>query len=523
MRSFLLLPLLPVFAVHLPLLAAAEEFTVLTYNVENLFDADGVAMFDEYAMTGGEHAYSPAKVLLKLQHVAGILKTFNRGKGPDIVAFNEFEMDFTPETGRTDYASVLEEYSGTSVERMLTKELDDAVRDLPAEALLLKKLEDQGMTGYQLAVGQDTPDIRALGTNDRRRDRRAHKNAVFSKFPIKDVRSHSTPDARDILEVTLDVHGHPLTVFVNHWKSRAGDQAAEQTRRLNARTLRERLSAIFAADPAADVIVTGDFNSHYNQSKVNPHLGKTAINDVLGSQGDEAATAASQGFSLYNLWHELPPAQRFSDHHNGEWGTLMQKMITPGLYDHRGVQYIDNSFEVVILEGINTVGPFNLPRRWTNAGRGYGWSDHFPIAARFRTVETGDATKRIRLVNPGKDDAPDKPMQIGMDEWHPAKAPAFNPEYVKNPAVHIGEIFRVRGQISSVRPVAVRVAGKEYLLHSHDEDLRRKMRSFPEGARVEFAGELTLHRGRLQFLVKEDDWVLRAPERKRDWNGRQGY
>lgn len=503
-------------ALCLPLSSLAAEFTVVTYNVENLFDADGTAIFDDYKETDGEHAYSPAKLLVKLQNVAKILKTFNNGAGPEIVAFNELEIDFTPESGSADYAAVLEKYRTTTVARMLTTELDDDIRGLPVEALLLKQLEDDGMSGYRVAVGQDKPDLAAVGSSDRRVHRKAHKNAVFSKFPITEARSHPTPDARDILEVTLDVRGHPLTLFVNHWKSRAGDFAAEQTRRLNAQTLRTRLESIFAADPAADIIVTGDFNSQYNQSKVNPHLGKTALNDVLGSQGDEAATASAQSLSLYNLWHELPADRRFSDHYDGQWGTLMQTMLVPGLYDHRGVQYADNSFQAVVLDGINTVGPLKLPRRWTNAGRGGGWSDHFPISARFRTVEDGDAAKRIALTGPGTDDGPAELLETGIGDIDAKAVGKFDAAYADEPAGHIGQLFRVSGKIVSLRPLTIEAGGREFLLHSHDDNLRQKLRSFPKDGRLEFVGEFALHRGKLQFIIEKDDWILKEPKRQTD-------
>ena len=510
------LQLLTAAALLSPLASAAKEFTVVTYNVENLADADGVAMFDDYKPTGGEHSYSPAKLLVKLQNVAKVLKTFNDGAGPDVVCFNEFEMDFTPETGTTNYASVLEKYQDTTVEQMLTTGLNDDVRGLPVEVLLLKQLADEGMTGYEVAIGKDQPDLEALASDDRQVHRKAHKNAVFSKFPIKEVKSHATPDARDILEVKLDVNGHPLVVFVNHWKSRAGDLVAEQARRLNAQTLRARLDELFAEDPSVDVITAGDFNSHYNQSKVNPHLGKTAVNDVLGSQGDEAATAAATGYSLYNLWHELPPDRRFSDSYDGEWGTLMQMMVTPGLYDHRGVQYVDNSFGAVILDGVNTVGPRKLPRRWTNAGRGAGFSDHFPIAARFRTVEDGDTAKRMVLEKPGTDDAPSEALETDIENVAIDRVAAFKPEYAKDPAAHIGELFRVQGKVLSLRPLTIEVSGSQYLLHSHDDDLRQKLRSYPKEGQLEFVGEFALHRGKLQFVIDEDDWILREPKPAKD-------
>jgi hypothetical protein len=500
----------------LALPASAREFTVVTYNVENLFDADGAAMFDDYKETGEEMGYTPAKLLVKLQNIARVLKTFNNGAGPEIIAFNEFEMDFSPDSEVGDYAEFLAEYKDLTVEQMLTGKLNDEIRGLPVEALLLKYLTDEGMTGYEVVIGQDEADLAALDSDDRSVHRKAHKNALFSKFPVKDTKSHSTPDARDILEVTLDVEGHPLTVFVNHWKSRASDINAEQTRRLNAQTLRDRVDKILAADPSADIILAGDFNSQYNQTKVNPHLGKTGVNDVLGSQGDEAATASAAGFSLYNLWHELPPEKRFSDSYDGDWGTLMQKMITPGLYDHRGVQYVDNSFEVVVLKGVNTVGPLNLPRRWTNAGDGGGMSDHFPIAARFRTVEDGDTTKRLALSDPGTEDAPSELFEVGLETLKADKLPSFEAVHAKDPAKHMGEFFRVRGKIASLRPLAVEVGGNDYLLHSHDDDLRQKLRSYPKDGRLEFIGEFATHRGKLQFIVAEEDWILKEPRPAKD-------
>lgn len=496
--------------------AAAREFSVVTYNVENLFDADGVAAFDDYQETGAAHDYSPAKVLVKIANVAQTLRTFNDGAGPEIVLFNEFEIDFSPDTAVPDYAAFLAKYKNTTVDRMLTKELNDDVRGLPAEALLLKYLEDNGMTGYQVAIGQDKPDLEALTTNDRAIHRKAHKNVIFSKFPITETKSHPTPDARDILEATVDVEGHPLIVFVNHWKSRASDANAEQTRRLNAQTLRERLDAVFAADPSADVLVAGDFNSHYNQTKANPHLGKTAVNDVLGSQGDEAATASAKAYSLYNLWYELPPSQRFSDEYNGDWGTLMQMMVTPGLYDHQGVQYVDNSFGIVILEGLNTVGPFQRPRRWTNAGAGGGFSDHFPISARFRTVDDGDAAKRVTPVKPGTEDSPSEPIEVENHTLKPKNAPAFTSERAALPERIIGDVFRATGTIISLRPLTIEVDGNEYLLHSRDKDLRQQLRSYPKGGELAFMGEFSMYQGKFQFVIHDEDWIIREPAPAKD-------
>jgi endonuclease/exonuclease/phosphatase family metal-dependent hydrolase len=494
---------------------SALEFTVLTYNVENLFDVDRVALFEDYAETGEENAYSPSKLLKKIQSISHVMKTFNGGRGPEVACFNEFEIDFTPDSSAGDLDLFLEKYRNTTVERMLTSELTEEIRGLPVEALLLKHLNDNGMTGYHAVVGADEPDLAAAQIYDRGANKKAHKNAVFSKFPIKETRSHKTPDARDILEVVLAVEGHTLIVFVNHWKSGASNFSSEQSRRFNAKTLRDRLEAILKDDPAADILISGDFNSQYNQLQIYPFMGQTGLNTVLGSQGDEKATAVSSSYSLYNLWYELPPEQRRSDHYSGKWGTLMQKMITPGLYDYRGVQYVDNSFDVVLVDGINTVTPFKLPKRWSNRGDGSGASDHFPISARFRTVDNGDTSRRIKLESNRKGDAPRELFKINLNSIRPEDTPIFRNEAVAEASKHMGEIFRVTGTIVSLKPLTLGVDGKEYLLWSPKIELRKRMQNYPKDGRVSILGEFGQHKNKLQFIVADPSWLLQEPEGKK--------
>ena len=111
---------------------------------------------------------------------------------------------------------------------------------------------------------------------------------------------------------------------------------------------------------------------------------KTAIQDVLGSQGDAAMFKGEGKPDLYNLWFDLAPDQRFSDEYNGEWGTLIQILVTRGLGDGKGVDYVPGSFHQVRVPGVNSREPLGLPWRWTNYGPGWGASDHFPVIATFR-------------------------------------------------------------------------------------------------------------------------------------------
>lgn len=484
--------------------ARSGEFTIVTYNVEHLFDADRVAVFDDLEETNKPNSYSPLHLLGKLKSIARTLKSFNDGLGPEVVAFNEFEIDFTPDSKVTDATQFLQRYQNTTVEKMLTTELNDEIRGLPVEALLLKHLADEGMGPYQVAIGADQPVADA-------ESQKAHKNAVFTKFPIKNLRSHPTTQARDILEVELDIEGYPLILFVNHWKSGASSTESESARRDNARVVRHRLQEIFQNDPSADVVVTGDFNSVYNQSLAFSYMGKTALNDVLGSDGNETAVATGSGYFLYNLWYELPHEERRSDHHQGKWGTLMQTMVSPGLYDHRGLQYVDNSFRPVVLEGINVRTPLGLPRRWTNAGTGSGASDHFPLAARFRVISDNDTGKRLAIKNPGVPDKVYKPLSVAYNTIKPEQLTDFTSAMAADPAKYIGEFFRVKGSVVNLKPVTIEINGYNFQLWSWDVNLRKRLQQVPKDALIRFIGELSLHRGKWQFIVQDSSWLLDLP------------
>ena len=47
----------------------ARPFTVVAYNVENLFDLDGVAAYEDYQPT----KYTPAHALTKLRNIAAVV------------------------------------------------------------------------------------------------------------------------------------------------------------------------------------------------------------------------------------------------------------------------------------------------------------------------------------------------------------------------------------------------------------------------------------------------------------------
>lgn len=478
---------------------AARPFTVVAYNVENLFDLDGVAAYEEYQPGN----YTPAHALTKLRNIAAVVGRYESGRGPDILMLSEIEVDATPAATAPDYAAILRRYADRRLEDMLGARFDREVGDLPAEALLAKAFVERGMTGYQIVSGEAAT---AAGTGRRM----GVKSVLFTRFPVRLVRLHPIQDARPIIEAELEVDGAPLHVFVNHWKSGASDPGTEKTRVENARVLRARVDELLRADPNADLILGGDFNSQYNQHQRYPAMARTGVDDVLGARGDELGIRATQGGAgLYNLWYELPAAERGSDTYRGEWGTLIHLIVSRGLYDRRGVQYVDNSFGVGRFPGLNADAK-GLPFRWSFDGpAGRGFSDHFPVHARFVTVADNRPGDFIPLEHPSRERPEDaRPVVVEVDPVLVATALADLPPGPLRSEANKGRILRVEGRVLPGNRLAVEFRGEQFDVFSFDAPLREKLRrDHSAGDTLRFYGELGQYRERWQFVIQDASWV----------------
>jgi endonuclease/exonuclease/phosphatase family metal-dependent hydrolase len=481
--------------------AGAKPFIVVAYNVENLDDADGKTLFEDYQPA----KYSKAHVLTKVQNIARVIGQFEGGRGPDVIMFQEIEVDLTPSKAPPDCDALLKRYAGMKIEEMLGPKFDAEIADLPSEVLLAKALADHGMTGYHVLAAEN---IRTAESTHAL----AQRCVIFTRFPVKLAKSHPTLDARAILEVQVEVDGAPLYLFNNHWKSGAGDLETEKIRVENARTLRRRLDEILKADPNADIIIGGDFNSQYNQKQRYPKMKVTGLNDILGSQGNELAVRGPTR-DLYNLWYELPVSERGSDTFRGEWGTLMQIIVTRGLYDYRGVQYVDTSFGVAKIAGLNADAK-GLPVRWSFDGpAGSGFSDHFPVYAKFVTVPDNRTDRYLPLRNASVEPTAAAPSsRIDFSKVDVEKvalqADRLPPGANIRSADYKGKIFRVDGRVGRGKRLSVEFLGDTYDVWSFDAKLRDRLRAAHKaGVPFRFYGELGQYKERWQFLIHDESWV----------------
>lgn len=94
--------------------------------------------------------------------------------------------------------------------------------------------------------------------------------AVISRFPLKNMKVHAfdvrtqkqaQPGVRPLLQVTADIDGYELVIFVNHWKSKLGDNDEEESESEIWRDWQEAvLGNSILESGAGACVICGDFN-----------------------------------------------------------------------------------------------------------------------------------------------------------------------------------------------------------------------------------------------------------------------
>lgn len=213
----------------LPLLLFSTPIKIATYNVENLFDA--TYQWTEYKeYIPGKHNWNKRMVEIKLNHTAEVICDLNA----DILGLQEVENN--------------------NIFQQLVSQLSKVGCPYQYSAITHKK-------DASIQV------------------------ALLSRYPITkqdDIQVSYIAGVRNILEVEVEIEGNPLTLFANHWKSKAYN-GFESKRIQYAKALQTRIAKM---SEKKEYIILGDFNSDYNaymtlEEKINDTHGKTALNDVL--------------------------------------------------------------------------------------------------------------------------------------------------------------------------------------------------------------------------------------------------
>ena len=324
--------------VLIPFFLFAHPFTVATYNVENLFDA--VRNGTEYEeFIPGRHGWSERMAQVKLDRTAEVICDIDA----DIIGLQEVENEAVFEA-------------------------------------LRRRLSRAGCAyRYGVITHKRSAPIQV---------------GLLSRFPIvnsQELQVSYSPRVRNILEATVKVEGYPLTLFVNHWKSKSR-KGYESKRIAYAKALAKRLRKMPASK---EYIILGDLNTNYDAhltlpERLNDSGGRTGLNDVLQTAKGEDLLSVEEVIRTkgahYDLWQELPFSKRWSHKYYGRKSTLDHILLPASMFDGRGIDYVSGSFGVFKRSYLFTKkGYINGWQIKAGKHTGRGYSDHLPIVATFDT------------------------------------------------------------------------------------------------------------------------------------------
>lgn len=323
-----------------PLLLSAQELKVGAigfYNFENLFDTIDQEGVNDFEFTpAGDLGYDHQMYYDKLKKLAKVV--------------GEMATDITP-----DGLSMLgvAEIENRSV-------LEDIIRQ-PAIA-------DRN---YQI-VHFDSPDRRGIDVG------LLYQSKYFTLDTARYLRLNDlyyadgdTVFTRDILWASGEYDGERLHVFVNHWPSRRGGEAASAPlRKAAALRFRTVADSVQAAEPYAKIVMMGDLND----DPTSPSVAK-----VIGAKMD-AKKVKADGY--YNPMAALYRKGLGSNAYRDKWSLFDQIILNDELVkkDVRGWRYfqtqIYNPAYMYQKTGRYRGYPF---RAFVGGNYMGGYSDHFPV------------------------------------------------------------------------------------------------------------------------------------------------
>ena len=299
---------------------------VAFYNLENLFDTvDDPEINDEEYMPEGEKEWDEEKYQNKLTNMAKVISSMTYG--PDIIGLAEVEN---------------------------RKVLEDLIQQ-----------PSMSGKGYQI-IHFDSPDYRGIDVALLYRSNR------FTPFQTEKIAfvhdSQEDFKTRDILWVKGLYEGDTLNIVVNHWPSRRGGKMAE--RAMAAQLLRNKIDSVQNLNPAAKIILMGDFNDDPTDK---------SMKKILRSDNKEKKLEAGD---FYNT-----SMQTFKDgygtlQYRGAWNLFDQILISQSLLKgndkNSKYYYSPDSFRVYAPEWMREADTGAPLRTFSYGVYKNGFSDHYP-------------------------------------------------------------------------------------------------------------------------------------------------
>lgn len=357
--------------------AQAKSVQIMSYNVENLFDAT----HDEGKI---DWSFLPKDFPGKKEACAKEKSKYRRQEC--------YDADWTEEKVEVKISQIVD---------VITKE-----RSGTPDFLGLIEVENPNVVGrlgkklgYENLEMTDSPDNRGVDVA------LLYKTSDDIK-KISRAEHHVPVDypSRNILEVEFTVGGLPLTIFVNHWPSLSNP---DSWRIKAAEVLANRVKEILAKNPNMSIIAMGDFNTI---DENNPHPFKTVLyKDGLFSDLAETYKADK---SISDDVKKQMPAGSYYFAPKDQWNMLDHIFYTSALKDGKDLEIDVSSFEIYlpkfalkeVRQGIGSEDEkdrkvFLAPKRFEPGEKTkdkMGFSDHFAVVVKLNFPDPAPVKKEVK-------------------------------------------------------------------------------------------------------------------------------
>ena len=304
--------------------AGGQEFDVMFYNVENLFDTvDDTTKNDDEFLPGGSRRWTKNRYYKKINNLARVIAAGGHWELPVLAGLCEVENE-------------------------------QVVKDLVFGTIL--------SAGNYGIVHRESPDQRGIDLALIYRRDYAEILEVRTWVPFMDEPARF--ESRNLLYAKMTIFSDTLHMILCHFPSRRGGVlAAGELRQKMALLVREKADSLLSAEADAALVVMGDFNAGPGDETIR-------IMTADGGLVNAFATEASQGQGSYK--------------YQGMWEMIDQVVVSASMAEARGQFRTDMQSIRTVSEPFMLVDDADYPgKKPFSSYSGFRWaggySDHLPV------------------------------------------------------------------------------------------------------------------------------------------------
>jgi predicted extracellular nuclease len=326
----------------LPLLSFSQEFDdsfrgsggirAMFYNCENLFDTqhDSSKLDNDFSPTG-MYGWTNYKYFEKLRRISKVITSVGGWEAPEIIGLAEVENAH----------------------------------------VLINLIKNTGLKSHDYRfIHYESPDVRGI---DVALLYRPEKFSVFSSRPIVVTFPFDTMSkTRDILYVKgVVLEEDTLHIFINHFPSRLGGEAASEPKRIYAASILKTITdSILNAVPCAKILIMGDFNDNPTNESIQTALKAQSFDNHKDSGLINLMNTKSRDFKTH-FYRGVTGV---------EWSCIDQIMVSSAFFSCNGLNYKNiEVFKGDFLFEEDDMGNKIPKRSFIGMKNNEGFSDHLPV------------------------------------------------------------------------------------------------------------------------------------------------